>query len=454
MENKNTSRNDLTQGGILKKLLVIALPIMGTQLMQMGYNLTDMFWLGRVGPNAVAASGTAGMFMWLSMAFVMIGRMGAEIGVAQNLGAGNPFYAKKYAQNSFQLSLILGALFGLVMILFRVPLIGFFNIQEPEVAKSAITYLWIVSLAMPFNFMSAALTGAFNGSGNSKTPFIANAIGLVANIILDPICIFPLNMGVIGAAVATAGSQIVVCLVIVIAMVKSKGRPFKQFSFFGKFDTAVLKRAMIWTTPIMLESLLFTLMSMIVNRFINGFGSDAMAVCRVGSQVESLSWLIGGGFGSALTAFMGQNYGAGKWTRIHKGFKISFWVMLAYGIGVTIVLRTFAGPFFELFLPNQPTIKAMGITYLTILAVCQVPQCLEAVAGGTLKGIGKTLPPSIISIATNLIRVVLAYFMSRTALGLDGIWIAVMATATLRGIGMLAYYLYTNKLRPKEDVAL
>lgn len=452
MENQHIERNDLTQGGILKKLLVIALPIMGTQLMQMGYNLTDMFWLGRVGPNAVASSGTAGMFMWLSMAFLLFGRMGAEIGVSQNLGAGDRERAKAFAMNSAQMNLWLGTLCGVLMVLFRVPLIGFFNIQEAVVAQDAQAYLAIVALAMPVNFVVAALTGAFNGAGNSKTPFIANLTGLVANIILDPIFIFTFNLGVIGAAVATILSQFVVGAVIVIAMKRSRHRPFEHFRFFSRLDSSILKRIFSWTTPIMLESLLFTVMSMITTRFVNGFGSNAMAVSRVGSQVESLSWLIGGGFGSALTAFMGQNFGAGKWTRIHKGFRLSAWVMTLYGAAVTAVLILFAGPFYDLFLPNEPVIRSMGIDYLAILAICQIPQCLEAVSGGTLKGIGKTMPPSVISISTNVLRVFLAYFMGRTALGLNGIWAAIAITASLRGVGMMIYYLVTKKLRPKEDI--
>ena len=82
---------DLTQGGILRKILMVALPIMGTQLLQMTYNLTDMFWLGRMerSVTAVASSGLAGMFLWLGMALLLVGRVGSEVGVSQNLGAGN-----------------------------------------------------------------------------------------------------------------------------------------------------------------------------------------------------------------------------------------------------------------------------------------------------------------------------------------------------------------------------
>jgi len=106
---------DLTQDPILKKILLVALPIMGTQLMQMTYNLTDMFWLGRMenSVTAVAASGLAGMFMWLGMSLLMIGRMGSEIGTSQNLGRGEIETARGYAQDAARMALVLGALYGL-----------------------------------------------------------------------------------------------------------------------------------------------------------------------------------------------------------------------------------------------------------------------------------------------------------------------------------------------------
>ena len=115
----------LTEGGILKKLLLVALPIMGTQFMQMAYNLTDMFWLGRVGSDAVAASGAAGMYLWLSFGFLLIGRMGAEIGVSQYIGRGDKESALAFSQNSGLIALVLGSAFGLAMILFNRSLIAF-----------------------------------------------------------------------------------------------------------------------------------------------------------------------------------------------------------------------------------------------------------------------------------------------------------------------------------------
>ena len=444
---------DLTQGSILSKLLQVAVPIMGSQLLQMSYNLADMFWLGRVGSDAVAASGTGGMFLWLSVAFMMVGRMGAEIGVSQGLGRGDMHGAKRYAQNSLFLSILLGVLFGVFIIVLRTPLVGFFAIQEAHVAQQATEYLGIVGIGIPFTFITSALIGCFNASGNSRTPFLINAVGLVLNMILDPLMIFTMDMGIAGAAWATIIAQIISCILLIIAMLRGKNRPFERFAFFIRPKMLYIRQILTWSVPIGLENMLFTLMSMVTSRFVAGFGTNAMAVSRVGSQIESLSWLIGGGYGSALTAFMGQNYGAGKWTRIHEGFRLSTITMLVYGLFITAVIFFGGGLLFSIFLPD-PQIIEMGAVYLRILAICQIPQCFESIAGSTFKGIGRTVPPSVVSITSNVLRVFLAYLLSRTSLGLHGIWWGIALTAVLRGMWGFVWYLISSRAMPKVDTTV
>lgn len=185
---------DLTQGGILKKLLMVALPIMGTQLLQMTYNLTDMFWLGRMqnSVTAVAASGLAGMFLWLGMALMLIGRIGAEIGTSQNLGRDDKEAALGYAQESVRIALLLGCLYGLVLLTLAGPLVSLLQVREGDVFHSTCDYLRIVAAGIPFTYVSAAITGGFNGAGNSRLSFWANAVGLAVNMVLDPLMILSL----------------------------------------------------------------------------------------------------------------------------------------------------------------------------------------------------------------------------------------------------------------------
>lgn len=443
----------LTEGSILGKLLLVALPIIGSQIIQMTYNLTDMFWLGRVGSVAVAASGTVGMYMWLSMAFAMYGRMGAEIGVSQNMGRGDVRVAKHYSQAALWLSIVLGLAFALVLFVFKTPLIGFFNIAEPEVIAAAESYMSIVAIGLPFSFVSNSITGTFTGSGNSRLPFYINCIGLGINMVLDPIFILTMNMGVTGAAVATVIAQVIAAILSVLALLFSKQRPFERFRLVYVPEFKVFAQIFKWATPIAVESFLFCFLSMIVSRMVAGFGEKAMAAQRIGSQVESLSWLIGGGFSSALTAYIGQNFGAGKWERIHKGFRASSIAMCAWGVIVTVILFFGASLIYELFMPGDAQVAEIGVVYLQILALCQIFANLEGAASGAFRGLGKTMPPSIVSITTNALRVVLAFILMETPLGINGIWIAIVLGASARGLWMYIWYLLSRRTLPTKDVA-
>ncbi|GHV66797.1 MATE family efflux transporter [Spirochaetia bacterium] len=453
MSKHAADKYNLTKGGILSKLVLVAAPIVGSQFMQMAYNVTDMFWLGRVGSDAVASSGAAGMFMWLSMGFMMIGMMGASIGVSQSIGKGDKQAALAFSQNALLIAAVLGGLCGLSMVLWSRKLAGFFNFREAHVAADTAVYLRIVGWGVPLTFISAVIVGTFNASGNSHTPFVINGIGLAVNVILDPILILggglgP-GLGVRGAAIATVIAQFIVCFGLLIAAARSRNRPFAVYSLRTiRIEKEKIVLMLKWSVPIGLESLLFCFLTMLASRIEASFGADAMAAGKVGSQIESLSWLIGGGFGFALVSFIGQNYGAGKWDRIHRGIRLSALAMAAWGIFVALLLFFCGGFIFSLFLPD-PELVALGTRYLRIFAFCQLAMNLEAVAAGAFKGTGRTIIPSAVSIISNLMRPLLALLLSRTSLGLSGVWIGVTITTNIRGIWICLWYLFRNKTREK-----
>ena len=444
---------DLTRGGILSKILLVALPIMGTSLLQMTYNLTDMFWLGRMedSVSAVAASGLAGMFLWLGMALLLVGRLGAEIGVSQNLGAGKPEAALGYAQDAARTAFILGSLYGLVLLTMAGPLVSMLQVQEQGVFDMACDYLRIVGFGIPLTYVSAAITGGFNGAGNSRLGFLANAVGLVINMILDPILILSLGWGVRGAALATAIAQAIVCSLLVILAKRHHRRPFTGFRLMGRIRRERLWQIARWSLPVSLESAAFTGLSMVVTGMVaSGYGASAVAVQRVGSQIESLSWLIGGGFSSAVSAFIGQNYGARKWGRIRRGYRISLGALLLWEL-VVMLLLIFGGRFlFSLFLSEPRELVDMGRDYLIILAACQPFAALEGTCGGCFRGQGRTLPPSICSITANVLRPFLCWFFAQH-MGLNGFWMGVTVSASLRGLAMFIWYSFHERRIPRLD---
>jgi putative MATE family efflux protein len=446
-------KHDLTQGSILKKLLQVAVPIMGTQLMQMTYNLTDMFWLGRTqqAVTAVAASGLAGMYLWLGMAPMMIGRMGSEIGTSQNLGRKDIASAQGYAQDSARIALLLGILYGFVMIVFAEPLVSLFQVSEQNVFVNTCDYLRIVGLGIPFTYVSAAITGVFNGAGNSRLSFRANAIGLIVNMILDPLMILVWGWNIKGAAIATVIAQITVCMLFVLFIKHHHHKPFEKFRIFGRIDLARIRQIIRWSLPVTAESGAFTMLAMVVTGMVSAwYGETAVAVQRVGSQIESLSWLIGGGFASAVTAFTGQNYGARKWERIRKGYRISL-VSLLIWEGLVTLLLIFGGRFlFLLFLREPPEILDMGTTYLRILAACQLFMALEGSCAGTFRGMGRTLPPSLSSITSNIIRPFLCWWFAQW-MGLNGLWLGITVSAMLRGIVTFIWFTLSARKLPRLD---
>ena len=215
MENRT-----LTEGPITGTLVKLAIPIMATSFVQMAYNMMDMIWLGRVSTNAVAAAGTAGFFTWFGTALFMVPKIGAEVGVAQSLGREDVKAAKKYVFHTIQLDIIVALIYSILLMVFRHKIIGFFNLGDEEVVQMATDYLFIISIGLIFYFLNPVFSGIFNGSGNSTTPFKINVIGLIINMVLDPLMIlgigpFP-EMGIKGAALATIIAQFTVTLIFVI----------------------------------------------------------------------------------------------------------------------------------------------------------------------------------------------------------------------------------------------
>ena len=438
---------NLTEGKIFGTLLRLALPIAGVQVMNMAYNITDMFWLGRVSSYALAASGVAGLFLWMAVGLLLIGRVGAEIGVSQARGRGEIGVAYKYSRTALYISAVLGTVYALFVIIFSVHLIGFFNFQEAHVAADAVNYLSIIVVGTPAVFMASSIDGTFLASGNSKTPFIIGSGGVIFNMILTPLFIFGLDLGVIGAAASSVIAQYSVLFVRLWAVKYSKNRPFEEYKFVSgirkSYCSETVRHIFKLTWPICLENTLFPLLTMIITRFEVSFGAFAVSMGRVVTQVESLSWLVGAGFGASITAFVGQNFGAGKMDRVEKSVKYSFCFMAFWGLMVMGVLWFGGEIIFATFFPeylNQPEKQRNFITILRIVSFSQIFINLEFAAANAFRGKGRTLPPSVINIVSNVIRVPMAYFLSITFLGLFGIWVAASFAAILRGAAGFIWY--------------
>lgn len=431
------TKNDLTSGPILKKMILLALPIIGTSFFQMAYNLTDLFWIGKLSSGALAAVGTAGFYPWFAMAFIMLSKIGAEVGVAQSVGKKDIKSTHAYVGHTIKLNVIMSIMYSVIVFLMSHQLIAIFNLGDSNVIKMAESYLKIISFGLPFYFVNPVLTGIFNGSGDSKTPFWINSMGLLANIILDPLLIFGFKLGVRGAAFATISAQIIVTMLFLLSL-KKHIHLFEGFSLRNKLEIDMISKIIKLGFPVGIQNACFTIIAMMIARIITNWGATPIAVQKVGSQIEALSWMTASGIATALGTFVGQNYGAKQSDRIIKAYKIAIILMVGIGSLVTCLFVFFGKELFSIF-TNDISALEEGAIYMKILGYSQLFMCIEITTSGFFNGLGKTHIPSINSITLTAMRIPMAYVLSATALELSGVWWSITITSIAKGIIMLGF---------------
>lgn len=446
METKTQGK--LTEGPILSVLLKLALPIMASSFLSTAYSITDMAWIGTLGAKAVAGVGASSMYSWLSNGLSLVARMGGQVHVAQAIGCGDRERAKRFAGAAIQLVIVLGILFGGICILFTDALISFFGLTDAVTLEYAREYMKIACGCVVFSYIGNVLTGLFTAQGDSNTPLKANAIGLITNMILDPLLIlgigfFP-RMEVIGAAVATVTAQIIVVTVLIISIFKSKAGenilreiPLKKLP--ARADMADLIKI---GGPSAIQNMVYCGISMVLTRMAATFGEGAIASQRVGGQIESISWNTADGFAVALNAFVAQNFGARKKERVQKGYRIAAAAIAAWGALVAVVFFLFSEQISSIFF-HEPEIVAISVGYLVIMGFSQPFMCVESVSIGGISGLGNTKICSIISILLTGMRIPLAYVLTKTALGVEGVWWAITISSIIKGI--VFYLVFKNQ---------
>jgi MATE family, multidrug efflux pump len=435
---------DFTQGKIFGSLIKMAMPIMATSFIQMAYNLIDMIWIGRLGSSSVAAVGSAGFYVWLGFSFIIISRVGAEVTVSQSIGRKDLDSAVHYAANAVQLVIVLGIIYGSALIIFRNELIGFFRLQDQYVINSAISYLVIIAFGTIFTFINPVFSSIYNGTGDSKTPFKINSVGLVLNIFLDPMLIFGWGpfpeMGVEGAAIATVFSQMVVTIYFIVHF-SGKKAPLETLKIWVKPRMIYLKEIVKLGAPIGLHSGLFTIFAIIIARIIAQWGPIPIAVQKVGSQLEALSYMTAHGFSTALATFTGQNYGNKNWNRIWHGYFAALASMTVFGIAVSLFFILGARWIFSLFIPEEEAIR-QGAIYLRIMGYSQLFMCWEITTRGAFNGIGRTIPHSVVGVFFTGLRVPAAMIVSSAAMyGLNGVWWSISITSVFKGVILVVWFI-------------
>lgn len=449
---------NLTEGKIFSTLLRLALPLMGTSFLQMAYTLMAMSWVGRLGTvshpeiatKSEAAIGAIGMLLWLTSSVAYLAMIGSEVAVGQSIGAKKMKRAAIYASHSTTTSIVLAVIWISTLFIFAEPILSFFKL-EADITADAALYLRILTISLPFQFLSYNFTGIYNGAGRSTIPFKNNAAGLVLNMILDPILMFTMGLGLHGAAIGTVAAQLFVfCLFYY--QIRHGNRILGYFPFFVKPKLIYLKRIFFLGTPVSFMNSLYAIINMYLARIASTHGGHLGLMAQTtGSQVEAVTWNTSQGFSTALSAFVAQNYAANKLDRGKRAYVYTIRVMLTLGVLVSIAFILFGGQIFGIIIPEENAMKA-GAEYLLIMGFVQIFMMFELTTQGMFNGIGRTIEPAVISVTFNALRIPLAYYLA-SQMGITGVWWAIAISTVCKGIILPIWftivYRKVQRQRPK-----
>lgn len=430
--NKNV---DLLNGNIRKALLKLSAPLAATAFIQMAYTLVDAAWIGRIGTNAVAATGTAGFIVWISQSIIMIPKIGMGVLSSQYYGRGDRKETRNILKTGMAIAVVFAIIFSLIVLLFRSQYIAFYGLEE-EVNRYANDYLVVIAMGFVFTFLNPIFSQAYNSLGNSVIPFKINALGLIVNIILDPIMIFGIGdlggLGIRGAAMATVFSNFIVSVIFIIDFVR-KDELIKEAIEKGITENKWIKRIIKLGFPSALLNGFHALITIILSRFMAEFGARPIAVYSIGSQMESLSWMTTEGVQVAISSIIAQNYGANHIDRVRKAIREGIRLVAIIGIFAFFILFIFRMKLFKLFVPEDNNTIILGSKYLLILSFSQPFMAIEIGITGIFNGLSDTKTPAMVGNIMNALRIPISLLLMGTFAVL-GVWMSMTITSVLKGI--------------------
>ena len=415
---------DLTVGNPQKVLFQFCMPLFGSIIFQQLYNIADSLVAGKfVGENALAAVGNSYEITLIFIAFAFGCNMGCSVIVSKLFGAKDYKGMKTAVYTACIFSAVVCAILMVIGVGGSGTLLRLIRTPDEVFADSKL-YLDIYAWGLPFVFFYNIATGIFSALGDSKTPFYFLAVSSLSNIGVDIWFVTAFHMGVAGVAWATflcQGASCILAMTVVFRrLAKIEGKEKAPI-----FDAQILKQIIIIAVPSTLQQSFISLGNIVIQSIINGFGAPVMAGYSASVKLNNLVITSFTTLGNGISNYTAQNLGAKKLDRIRQGFGVG--VKLVWALSLPLFLLYFFGGniVLKLFL-DAPTQTALhtGIMYLRILSPFYFVVSAKLVADGILRGAGLMKNFMIATFTDLILRVVLAFVFSKSALGATGIWCA------------------------------
>jgi putative MATE family efflux protein len=429
---ENNSRIDLTEGPILKTLVRLAVPVTVSMVMFTVYLMVDLYFVGRLGPDAVAAVSISGNAFFIHLGFSTILGTGGMALIAQAFGRKEYDYAATVFKQCILLALIVGVFEAATGLMIAPAYIKYFG-GSGKSLEWGIQYFQIFVISFLFMILLYTIGNCYRGMGNTKTPMIIMLQANLMNILLDPILIFGWlglpAMGVRGAALASVISQIY-ALTIYGYLIFIKGSHI-DLKGTWQLNFSIIRKSLFIGIPSGLNHFLLAANLLISFRVISDYGTAALAAIGIGFRILQAIYIPVIAVGSAMAAIVGQNFGANKFNRISGTFARAWLISIMFMVCCTAICQAFPGYLIGLF-SNDPAVIRFGTTYLKIFSLGFVMVGTIMITSAVFQGLGKTYPSLAGAALDNALFAGLVFTLPvYFSWGIQSIWWIKLTTAVI-----------------------
>jgi len=436
------AKNDLTQGNILKKIILFALPVFGGSIFSQLYNVVDSIVVGQfVGAAALAAVGSSFTISMLCNSFFAGLGTGSSVLASQYYGAGEKEELGDLISTTYTLGLIISGIMTVVGLLIARPVLALLN-TPADIMDNATVYLQIVFLGSTGHLFYLMGSAVLRGLGDSKWPMYFLIICSVVNVILDLLFVIVLDWGVAGVAWATIIAQFVSAVGVVWRTARGGygfTLSFKMLHVNGKKALAICRIGI----PSALSMLISTMGMLVIQRFNNGFGSNFVATMTIVQKVDGFAMLPMQAFSQTATTFVGQNIGAGRDDRVKQGMRVITIAVVLLGVLMGAVMLLFGYQLSAIF-TTEPAVMEMSKVALRIVCFMYWAFGLQMSFQGVMRGAGAAFVPMIISFICMIVRIPVAYFIAVRPNYYQGMLISMVISTILGATILFFYYKFGN----------
>lgn len=386
---KKFNRDLILNGNLLKAILSLAIPVVINSFLQTMYNLTDTYWLGKIGTEQLAAINLVTPVQNIILNFGNGITVAGSVLIAQYIGAGQKEDAKGMANQIFACAMLFSFVCAGICFLATPGIVKWMG-ADGNTYFHARTYLRIVIWDMPFLYLVNIFSAVHQAQGDTVRPMFLNLGGITLNMILDPLLMVVLDMGVAGAALATVMAKAVPAAAAFLLLCN----PSKEVDLdrkYMKFQIDKIKLILRIGLPTAIGGSTMQLGFVLMSKNVYVYGTQAMAAYGIGNKVNGLITLPSNAIGSATATIVGQNTGARQQDRAEKGYRISMWISVAFlFVGGMILSRDFISTAIVSIFSEDEAVVAMAADFLSIMAFWCFTNGVYNTTSGLFQGTGHT----------------------------------------------------------------